>query len=78
MASIFTNGKNAELHKLIQDSPATSYKVVDTYLAANPGFKRGFFNWRKKQELPYATKNALIWELVNMVHSPDEGTGFED
>ena len=77
MASIFTDGKNAELFTLISDNPTSSYKTVDTYLAANPGFKRGYFAWRKKQELPYATKNALIWELVNMVHSPDDGTEFE-
>ena len=78
MASIFDNNKNAELFAIISNNPTTSYKEVDTYLASNPGWKRGYYGWRKKQGLPYATKNALIWELVNMVHDPDEGSGFEE
>jgi hypothetical protein len=75
MANIFDNDKNQELYDLIQKNITTSYKVVDEYLAKNPRFKRGYFEWRKRQELPFASKNEAIWEIVNMAQ--DDGTEFE-
>jgi hypothetical protein len=75
MTGIFENGKNQELYNLIQENPTTSYKVVDEYLSANPRFKKGYFAWRRKQELPYAQKNNIIWELVSMAQ--DSGAEFE-
>lgn len=75
--NIFANDKNQKLAKLIQDNKGDSYKVVDTYFKENPVFFKKYCAFRKTKEMPFAKRNALIWELVNMIHAPEDGDDFE-
>jgi len=71
MNSIFNNNKNQALRNLIETNPSTSYKEVDQYLAANPAWFRGYCNYRKTQNLPYANRNAIIWEIIDQCVGQD-------
>ena len=77
MTSIFAKGKNAGLAQLITDNPTNSYEVVDAYLKSNIKFFRGYTAFRQKAKMPFAKRNAIIWELINMVNDPDDGDDFE-
>ena len=67
MRNIFANGKNQPLAKLIETNPTNSYKVVDTYLTANRRFFGGYCALRVAEGEPYANRNNIIWELINML-----------
>ena len=78
--NIFTDPKTAELAPIIEmkevitDAPATGqYAAVTEYLASKPGWKKSFFKWRKEHKLPYASKNALVWEIINMTQPEEDG-----
>ena len=78
METIFNNGKNAKLALIITQNPTTSYKAVESYLATNRSFFSGYCNKRKALGLAFANRNAIIWELINMINVPESGDGFEE
>jgi len=77
MESIFNNNKNSELALVITSNPTTSYKAVDSWLATNRSFFSGYCNHRKALGLAYANRNAIIWELINMINPQGSGTTFQ-
>ncbi len=64
---VFINGENKKLRKLIEDNDGNNYYIVADYLKSN---RKWFYNYiqnRKKNNLPYLSKNKIIWELINEV-----------
>jgi len=75
MMNIFKDGKNAKLRQLIENNAGANYKLVDTYIASNPRWFKGYIEYRKSLGLVYASRNNIIWEIIDMLDN--DGDEFE-
>ena len=64
---VFMNGKNEKLRNLIEDNAGNNYYIVADYLKSNGKWFYSYIQARKKNNLPYLSKNKIIWELIDTV-----------
>lgn len=69
---IFINGQNEKLRKLIEDNAGRNYYFVEDYLKSNGRWFYSYIQARKKNNLPYLSKNKIIWEFINEVMANDK------